>query len=186
MYIWKYNQNGLTKPVPVVVLKTRRSIRAVHYHPHGAPIVVTAEVGLALKDNCRWSNCAQLSTNTFHFTFWFWHICGAGATECTPTITALMPRGLDAQVNAGQNSRRSPLPVESTGLEGRRERRARGERQAATPDTIAALEARLRQRWLGHQSAVPSPPAAAQVPSPVRQATWVRVAACQTLITRRP
>ena len=44
MYIWKYNQEGLTKPVPVVVLKTRRSLRAVHFHPQGAPLLLSAEV----------------------------------------------------------------------------------------------------------------------------------------------
>ncbi|KAA8550685.1 hypothetical protein F0562_002369 [Nyssa sinensis] len=29
---------------PAVVLKTRRSLRAVHFHPHGAPFLLTAEV----------------------------------------------------------------------------------------------------------------------------------------------
>lgn len=32
-----------TRP-PAAVLKTRRSMRAVHFHPHGLPIVLTAEV----------------------------------------------------------------------------------------------------------------------------------------------
>ena len=30
--------------LPTIVLKTRRSMRAVHFHPHGAPLVLTAEV----------------------------------------------------------------------------------------------------------------------------------------------
>ncbi|KAG0454204.1 hypothetical protein HPP92_025508 [Vanilla planifolia] len=29
---------------PTIVLKTRRSLRAVHFHPHGAPFLLTAEV----------------------------------------------------------------------------------------------------------------------------------------------
>ncbi|KAL5996818.1 hypothetical protein ACLOJK_007738 [Asimina triloba] len=31
-------------PSPTIVLKTRRSLRAVHFHPHGAPYLLTAEV----------------------------------------------------------------------------------------------------------------------------------------------
>ena len=56
------------------------------------------------------------------------------------------------QVSAGQDNRRVPLPVESTGLETRRERRSlRAERQAAAADSVAALEVRLRQHWLDRQ-----------------------------------
>jgi hypothetical protein len=29
---------------PHVALKTRRSLRAVHFHPHGRPLMLTAEV----------------------------------------------------------------------------------------------------------------------------------------------
>ncbi len=29
---------------PHIALKTRRSLRAVHFHPHGAPLMLTAEV----------------------------------------------------------------------------------------------------------------------------------------------
>ncbi|KAL5538878.1 hypothetical protein UlMin_043121 [Ulmus minor] len=43
LYIWNYNENG--EPAsPTIVLKTRRSLRAVHFHPHGAPFLLTAEV----------------------------------------------------------------------------------------------------------------------------------------------
>lgn len=28
----------------MIVLKTRRSLRAVHFHPHAAPFLLTAEV----------------------------------------------------------------------------------------------------------------------------------------------
>jgi hypothetical protein len=34
---------------PVVVHKTRRSLRAVHFHPHGAPLMLTAEVDHCLQ-----------------------------------------------------------------------------------------------------------------------------------------
>lgn len=44
MWIWRFNEEGLTKPVPVLVLKTRRSLRAVQYHPQGGPLILTAEV----------------------------------------------------------------------------------------------------------------------------------------------
>lgn len=41
LYMWEYAAQG---KLPVIVLKTRRSMRAVHFHPHGLPIVLTAEV----------------------------------------------------------------------------------------------------------------------------------------------
>ncbi|KAJ4785016.1 Transducin family protein / WD-40 repeat family protein [Rhynchospora pubera] len=43
LYIWNYNKRG-EEATPVLVLKTRRSLRAVHFHPHGAPYLLTAEV----------------------------------------------------------------------------------------------------------------------------------------------
>jgi len=36
--------NPATDGQPVIILKTRRSLRAVHFHPHGAPLLLTAEV----------------------------------------------------------------------------------------------------------------------------------------------
>ncbi len=41
MYMWEYNKEGAQ---PMVVLKTRRSLRAVHFQPHGTPLLLTAEV----------------------------------------------------------------------------------------------------------------------------------------------
>ncbi|KAF3335834.1 hypothetical protein FCM35_KLT20341 [Carex littledalei] len=43
LYIWNYNKRE-EEASPVLVLKTRRSLRAVHFHPHGAPYLLTAEV----------------------------------------------------------------------------------------------------------------------------------------------
>ncbi|PIA43819.1 hypothetical protein AQUCO_01800099v1 [Aquilegia coerulea] len=43
LYIWHYNRKEET-PLPAIVLKTRRSLRAVHFHPHAAPFLLTAEV----------------------------------------------------------------------------------------------------------------------------------------------
>lgn len=40
LYIWNYSK----KTPPTIVLKTRRSLRAVHFHPHAAPFLLTAEV----------------------------------------------------------------------------------------------------------------------------------------------
>lgn len=42
LYIWQYNKKDA--PSPVIVLRTRRSLRAVHFHPHAAPLLLTAEV----------------------------------------------------------------------------------------------------------------------------------------------
>ncbi|XP_042518649.1 uncharacterized protein LOC122092396 isoform X2 [Macadamia integrifolia] len=43
LYIWHYNRRGETSS-PSIVLKTRRSLRAVHFHPYAAPFLLTAEV----------------------------------------------------------------------------------------------------------------------------------------------
>uniref|UniRef100_A0A8N4F0S6 Uncharacterized protein LOC105037476 n=1 Tax=Elaeis guineensis var. tenera TaxID=51953 RepID=A0A8N4F0S6_ELAGV len=43
LYIWNYNKRGEASS-PVIVLRTRRSLRAVHFHPHAAPFLLTAEV----------------------------------------------------------------------------------------------------------------------------------------------
>ncbi|XP_055811153.1 uncharacterized protein LOC129880919 isoform X2 [Solanum dulcamara] len=43
LYIWHYNRRG-EAPSPAIILKTRRSLRAVHFHPHAAPFLLTAEV----------------------------------------------------------------------------------------------------------------------------------------------
>nr|VDC64527.1 unnamed protein product [Brassica rapa] len=43
LHIWDYNKRGEDSS-PAIVLKTRRSLRAVHFHPHGVPLLLTAEV----------------------------------------------------------------------------------------------------------------------------------------------
>ncbi|CAL0303341.1 unnamed protein product [Lupinus luteus] len=43
LYMWHYN-NGDKASTPVSVLKTRRSLRAVHFHPHVARYILTAQV----------------------------------------------------------------------------------------------------------------------------------------------
>ncbi|KAK9069010.1 hypothetical protein SSX86_013126 [Deinandra increscens subsp. villosa] len=43
LYLWHYNNNGEATS-PSIVLRTRRSLRAVHFHPHSAPFLLTAEV----------------------------------------------------------------------------------------------------------------------------------------------
>ncbi|WOL19282.1 hypothetical protein Cni_G28080 [Canna indica] len=43
LYIWNYNKRGEASS-PTIVLKTRRSLRAVHFHPQAAPFLLTAEV----------------------------------------------------------------------------------------------------------------------------------------------
>lgn len=40
LYIWNYDK----RLPPNIILKTRRSLRAVHFHPHAAPFLLTAEV----------------------------------------------------------------------------------------------------------------------------------------------
>lgn len=45
LFIWRYEEPaGSDAAKPVIVLKTRRSLRAVQFHPHGAPLLLTAEV----------------------------------------------------------------------------------------------------------------------------------------------
>lgn len=46
--MWYYDRRG-QESSPVVVLKTRRSLRAVHFHPHGAPLLLTAEVSYLVR-----------------------------------------------------------------------------------------------------------------------------------------
>ena len=41
LYMWEFTKEGAQ---PQVVLKTRRSLRAVHFQPHGIPLLLTAEV----------------------------------------------------------------------------------------------------------------------------------------------
>ncbi|KAG6726892.1 hypothetical protein I3843_02G089200 [Carya illinoinensis] len=43
LYMWHYNRRDETSS-PAIVLRTRRSLRAVHFHPHAAPFLLTAEV----------------------------------------------------------------------------------------------------------------------------------------------
>ncbi|KAJ0262620.1 WD40 repeat-containing protein [Hirschfeldia incana] len=43
LHMWHYDKMG-EESKPVVVLKTRRSLRAVHFHPHGSPFLLTGEV----------------------------------------------------------------------------------------------------------------------------------------------
>ncbi|BFI40351.1 activating molecule in BECN1-regulated autophagy protein 1 [Marchantia polymorpha subsp. ruderalis] len=43
LYIWQYTKEGEAAS-PIIVLRTRRSLRAVHFHPHAAPLLLTAEV----------------------------------------------------------------------------------------------------------------------------------------------
>ncbi|CAA0818668.1 Transducin family protein / WD-40 repeat family protein [Striga hermonthica] len=43
LYMWHYNRRG-DASAPTIILKTRRSLRAVHFHPQAAPFLLTAEV----------------------------------------------------------------------------------------------------------------------------------------------
>lgn len=49
LYMWKYTlklqQPGCSQEEELaLLLKTRRSLRAVHFHPQGSPMLLTAEV----------------------------------------------------------------------------------------------------------------------------------------------
>lgn len=45
LYIWHYSERReIVSVTPSIILKTRRSLRAVHFHPHAAPFLLTAEV----------------------------------------------------------------------------------------------------------------------------------------------
>ncbi|KAG6393062.1 hypothetical protein SASPL_147292 [Salvia splendens] len=43
LYMWHYAK-GRNASSPTVILKTRRTLRAVHFHPHATPFLLTAEV----------------------------------------------------------------------------------------------------------------------------------------------
>lgn len=43
LYIWHFSERGEGSS-PTIILETRRSLRAVHFHPHAAPFLLTAEV----------------------------------------------------------------------------------------------------------------------------------------------
>ncbi|KAM7263550.1 hypothetical protein ACFE04_001233 [Oxalis oulophora] len=43
LYVWNYNLKGEASS-PTMVLKTKHALRAVHFHPHAAPFLLTAEV----------------------------------------------------------------------------------------------------------------------------------------------
>ncbi|XP_076935238.1 uncharacterized protein LOC143601816 [Bidens hawaiensis] len=43
LYFWHYDNRGEATS-PAIVLRTRHSLRAVHFHPHSAPFLLTAEV----------------------------------------------------------------------------------------------------------------------------------------------
>ncbi|KAK3268211.1 hypothetical protein CYMTET_23274 [Cymbomonas tetramitiformis] len=43
LYMWEYEAQG-EKASPQIALRTRRSLRAVRFHPHGAPLLLSAEV----------------------------------------------------------------------------------------------------------------------------------------------
>lgn len=51
LFIWHYNRRGETSS-PTIVLKTRRSLRAVHFHPYAAPFLLTAEVNDLDSSDC--------------------------------------------------------------------------------------------------------------------------------------
>lgn len=58
LHVWHYNRRG-DMSSPAVVLRTRRSLRAVHFHPHGAPLLLTAEVNDLQTSDC----CMTLATS---------------------------------------------------------------------------------------------------------------------------
>ena len=74
LYMWDYTRPRASPVVagsfgggggggqPHVALKTRRSLRAVHFHPHGRPLMLTAEVKLCLfmSGGCCWWVCCCL------------------------------------------------------------------------------------------------------------------------------
>eukprot|EP00850_Spirogloea_muscicola_P014702 SM000107S14068 [mRNA] locus=s107:376089:382541:+ [translate_table: standard] len=51
LYIWQYTKEG-DAAAPVIVLRTKRSLRAVHFHPQGGPLLLTAEVNDLNSTDC--------------------------------------------------------------------------------------------------------------------------------------
>ncbi|KAK9795580.1 hypothetical protein WJX73_006789 [Symbiochloris irregularis] len=44
LFAWVFDEDCQPQGLPVPVLKTRRSMRAIHFHPFGAPLMLSAEV----------------------------------------------------------------------------------------------------------------------------------------------
>ena len=65
LYMWEYSKEGVQ---PMVVLKTRRSLRAVHFQPHGTPLLLTAEVRTQATASLQTAQLlAELSLAHVHF-----------------------------------------------------------------------------------------------------------------------
>lgn len=68
LYIWQYTKEG-DAGHPIIVLRTRRSLRAVHFHPHAAPLLLTAEVGVCLHQFTPLPACLVLGDAKNKFIF---------------------------------------------------------------------------------------------------------------------
>lgn len=68
--MWHYDKIG-DESKPVVVLKTRRSLRAVHFHPHGAPFLLTGEVSYLIRIHL---NCSFPSMSAYIFFNTEWQV----------------------------------------------------------------------------------------------------------------
>ena len=74
LFMWEWSKAGASPTdfdsdvehawSPLVVHKTRRSLRAVHFHPHGAPLMLTAEVS-AYRRNLMWQRRQTASSLGF-------------------------------------------------------------------------------------------------------------------------
>ncbi len=82
LYMWEYNKPGA---IPVVILKTRRSLRAVHFRPHGVPYLLTAEVIPlpVIHTIAPLCYCFQCVCAVFHLGHAVMHFLARGHEECS-------------------------------------------------------------------------------------------------------
>ncbi|KAJ7538798.1 hypothetical protein O6H91_11G063300 [Diphasiastrum complanatum] len=66
LYIWQYKGEGEAS-TPNIVLRTRRSLRAVHFHPHAAPLLLTAEVNDLDSPDCPMTPATSRGYQQHHF-----------------------------------------------------------------------------------------------------------------------
>ncbi|XP_024533598.1 uncharacterized protein LOC9636947 [Selaginella moellendorffii] len=67
LYIWQYTKEG-DAACPNIVLRTRRSLRAVHFHPLAAPLVLTAEVNDLDSPDCPMSVATSREYQVYPYT----------------------------------------------------------------------------------------------------------------------
>ncbi|KAF8015915.1 hypothetical protein BT93_H1456 [Corymbia citriodora subsp. variegata] len=109
LYIWHYNRSEETSS-PTIVLRTPRSLRAVHFHPHAAPFLLTAEVNeLDLTDSAM---TLATSPGYLHYPPPTVYLADAHTNERSRSVDELplMPLPLSMWPSFARDDGRAPMP----------------------------------------------------------------------------